>query len=182
MANKSMLVFGASNSRQSINKQLAVFAANQLTDVQLEIVDLNDFPLPIYSKDDEKETGVPENAKLFATLIEKCDGIVASFPEHNGLFTVVFKNLWDWMSRLDTAKIWREKPMFLLSTSPSRREEKYVMKVAKDLFPVFGGVIVSEYYLRSFHQTYREGQIQVPELARDFERELNKFQSYIDNL
>ena len=107
MAKKNILVFGASNSRQSINKRLAVFAANQLTDVQLEIVDLNDFPLPMYSKDDERETGVPENAKLFATVIERCDGIVASFPEHNGLFTAVFKNLWDWMSRLDTAKIWR---------------------------------------------------------------------------
>ncbi|MEL6632391.1 MAG: NAD(P)H-dependent oxidoreductase [Bacteroidota bacterium] len=182
MAKKNILVFGASNSRQSINKRLAVFAANQLTDVQLEIVDLNDFPLPMYSKDDERETGVPENAKLFATVIERCDGIVASFPEHNGLFTAVFKNLWDWMSRLDTAKIWRDKPMFLLSASPSRRQHNYVMKAAKDLFPAFGGVIVAEFYLRSFSQTFEEGEIKVPELAADFKLALNKYQSYIDNL
>ena len=182
MGKKIMLVFGASNSRQSINKQLAVFAANQLTGVQLEIVDLNDFPLPVYSIDDEKETGVPENAKLFASLIEKCDGIVASFPEHNGLFTTVFKNLWDWMSRLEHAKVWRGKPMFLLSASPSRRQDRYVTKVAKDLFPAFGGVIVAEFYLRSFSQTFNEGKILVPGLAADFEQARNKYQSYIDNL
>ena len=43
---KKVLVFGASNSRNSINKTFAEFAANQLENVELTVVDLNDYVSP----------------------------------------------------------------------------------------------------------------------------------------
>ena len=52
---KKIIAFGASSSKQSINKQLATFAANQFQNVSVEILDLNDYEMPIFSVDKEKE-------------------------------------------------------------------------------------------------------------------------------
>ncbi|MEO0877483.1 MAG: NAD(P)H-dependent oxidoreductase, partial [Bacteroidota bacterium] len=62
---KKILAFGASNSRNSINKQLASYAAGQLTDATITLLDLNDFEMPIYSIDREKESGIPQLAEQF---------------------------------------------------------------------------------------------------------------------
>ena len=55
---KKIIAFGASSSKQSINKQLATFAANQFQNVSVEILDLNDYEMPIFSVDKEKENGI----------------------------------------------------------------------------------------------------------------------------
>lgn len=47
---KHVLVFAGSNSLDSINKKLAVYASTLLKDIKVNILDLNDFKLPIYSK------------------------------------------------------------------------------------------------------------------------------------
>ena len=52
---KKIIAFGASSSKSSINKQLATFAANQFQNVSVEILDLNDYEMPIFSVDKEKE-------------------------------------------------------------------------------------------------------------------------------
>lgn len=181
MVNKHILVFGASTSKHSINKEFAIFVANQLADAELTVVDLNDFDLPMYSIDLEREAGIPEHAIRFAEHITQCDAIVASFAEHNGLFTAAFKNLWDWMSRIESQNIWKEKPMFLLCASPGGRPEKYVMKVARELFPFYGGNIIAAFYLPAFRRTFADGQIVDPSLKEAFESQLQVFQSFLHN-
>ena len=54
---KKIIAFGASSSRNSINKQLATFAANQFKNTEVEILDLNDYEMPLFSVDKEKENG-----------------------------------------------------------------------------------------------------------------------------
>ncbi|MEL7124483.1 MAG: NAD(P)H-dependent oxidoreductase, partial [Bacteroidota bacterium] len=93
-----------------------------------------------------------------------------------------FKNLWDWMSRIDTPKIWRDKPMFLLSASPTRRKESFVIKLAKDLFPYFGAQIIAEFFLYSFNHTFKDDGIIDEELWQAFDIQLEKFQSHLDKL
>jgi len=107
---KKVIAFGASNSPKSINKQLATYAANRLAEVSVEVLDLNDFELPVYHPMIEGESGIPENAAAFAGKIKEADAVVVSLAEYNGLHTSAFKNLWDWMSRLGTPKIWHDKP------------------------------------------------------------------------
>ena len=51
---KKIIAFGASSSKQSINKQLATYAANQFENTSIEILDLNDYEMPIFSIDKEK--------------------------------------------------------------------------------------------------------------------------------
>jgi NAD(P)H-dependent FMN reductase len=177
---KKIIAFGASNSPHSINKKLASFAANQLKEVAVTILDLNDFELPVYSPAIEKASGIPANARAFSKHIQDADGIVVSLAEYNGLHTAAFKNLWDWMSRLETPKIWYDKPMFLMATSPSRRPESNVMKVSKYLFPLFGANIISSFNLPSFNHFFKDESIVESALKAEFQLELNQFQSFIN--
>jgi len=64
---KKIIALGASSSKNSINKQLATYAANQFENSKVDVLDLNDFELPVYSTDKEKETGIPQLAIDFYT-------------------------------------------------------------------------------------------------------------------
>ncbi|MEL6970449.1 MAG: NAD(P)H-dependent oxidoreductase, partial [Bacteroidota bacterium] len=75
---KKVLAFGASNSKHSINKRFAVFAANSFENVEIHIADLNDYELPIYSVDLQREIGVHENALRFYELIKQSDTFIIS--------------------------------------------------------------------------------------------------------
>ena len=47
----NILAFGASNSRHSINKRFAAWSAAQIHNAQVNLIDLNDFEMPLYSID-----------------------------------------------------------------------------------------------------------------------------------
>ncbi|MCI4666650.1 MAG: NAD(P)H-dependent oxidoreductase [Bacteroidia bacterium] len=177
---KKIVAFGASNSHQSINKRFAEFTASQLSDIKTTLLDLNNFELPVYSPHLEKTSGVPINAVRFSQFIEESDGIIISLAEYNGLYTSAFKNLWDWLSRISTPKIWHDKPMLLIGTSPSRRPSSYVMKVSEYLFPFFGANIISSYHLPSFNQFFKDGKIVEFEQKEKFNEALKKFQMHIN--
>ena len=112
---KKIVAFGASSSKNSINKELAKYAASRVPESTCEMIDLLDFEMPIYSEDRESEQGVPELAFKFKKLIKESDGIVISFAEHNGVYTSAFKNILDWISVIEKV-VWCNKPMFLLAT------------------------------------------------------------------
>ena len=143
-------------------------------------MDLNDFELPLYSIDLQQQIGIPQPAVSFLQEIKDSDGIVLSLAEYNGLHTTAFKNLWDWMSRIDNMNIWYAKPMFLLSTSPSRRPQSNVMRVSKELFPHFGAQIIADFHLPSFNHVFDGSTITDKELLQKFEVELRKFQEFLN--
>ena len=174
---KKILAFGASNSRNSINKKLATFAANQIEDADITLLDLNDFEMPIYSIDREKSMGIPELAVRFKEYIRESDGLVISFAEHNGAYTTAFKNILDWISRLEGG-IWENKPMFLLSTSPGGRGGKSVLTLAANSFKFQGSHSVTTFSLPSFHKNFSEETgILDEELAQEFTKQLDEFLS-----
>ena len=47
---KKILAFAGSNSSTSINKQLAKYASSLLKDVDVNLIDLNDFKAPLFGK------------------------------------------------------------------------------------------------------------------------------------
>lgn len=51
----NVLAFGTSNSKHSINKTLAYYAAQQISEADVKLLDLNEFEMPIYSVDREQE-------------------------------------------------------------------------------------------------------------------------------
>ena len=150
---KKIIAFGASSSKQSINKQLATFAANQFQNVSVEILDLNDYEMPIFSVDKEKENGIHPLAQEFYSKLGSADLIIISFAEHNGNYSSAFKNILDWTSRIN-AKTFQEKPMLLLATSPGARGGSSVLEIASKRFPFQGGIVKGSFSLPSFFENF----------------------------
>ncbi len=172
---KKVIAFAGSNSKNSINKALAAYTAKQLNNVEVEILDLNDFELPIYSIDYEIAYGIPDNAQAFLGKIKSSNGIVLSLAEHNGAYATVFKNIFDWMSRID-GKLWSDVPMLLMATSPGGRGGATVLEIAKGRFPYMGGNIVADFSLPSFAQNFSDGGIADTELNNKFKTAINALQ------
>ncbi len=64
-----IIAFGASTSKKSINKSLAAFASSLVDGAEVEVLDLNDFELPLFSENKEAEIGQPQGAKDFLEKI-----------------------------------------------------------------------------------------------------------------
>lgn len=173
---KKILAFAGSNSKTSINKQLSVYAASLLKDVEVVTLDLNDFDLPLYGIDYETNNGIPENAVKFLDIIKTSNGIVLALAEHNGSYTTAFKNIFDWMSRVEKA-VFQNKPMLLMATSPGGRGGKTVLESAKTTFPHLGGNIVEAFSLPSFNSNFSDGKIIDKALSIELEKAVNKLQS-----
>lgn len=148
-----ILALGASTSHNSINNRLANYAANLITDCQIIDIDLNNFEMPIYSVDRENDHGVPTKAAEFKKLISESTGIVISLAEHNGSYTAAFKNIIDWTSRLE-GKLWGDKPMLLLSTSPGGRGGATVLAAASGYFPFMGADVVGTLSVPNFQENF----------------------------
>ncbi|GEQ86207.1 FMN reductase [Patiriisocius marinistellae] len=175
---KKLIAFAGSNSLNSINKKFAIYTANQVNNTTVEILDLNDFNLPVYGIDYEIKHGIPNVAHQFLEKIKGADGIVLSLAEHNGAYATVFKNIFDWMSRID-GKLWSDVPMFLLATSPGGRGGVTVLDIAKGRFPFMGGNITATFSLPNFNDSFSPTGIVDDELKRRFEIELEKFEKSI---
>ncbi|WP_174234444.1 NADPH-dependent FMN reductase [Sulfitobacter sp. SK012] len=99
-----LLMFAGSARTASTNKQLAALAASmaQKADVEVTLIDLKDFGMPIYDGDLEGDAGLPENAKRLKLLFVEHDGVFIASPEYNSSFSPLLKNALDWISRPHT--------------------------------------------------------------------------------
>ncbi len=175
-----ILAFAASTSRNSINKALVQHAAQRLhteflPGVEVKLVDLNDYEMPIYSIDREREYGIPQAAQRFFDQIGRVDGLLVSYAEHNGLYTAAFKNIFDWASRIEM-KVFQGKPKTALSTSIGRRGGANVLKTALESAPHFGAEVVSSLSIPRFRETFdvERGVLKDDDLAEQLGRALQQ--------
>ncbi|NKB34943.1 MAG: NADPH-dependent FMN reductase [Pseudomonadales bacterium] len=148
-----VVTFAATSSRNSINKQLVSYAASLLDSAESEILDINDFELPLFSVDREVELSQPELAKLFLQKLRDADAIIISFAEHNSSYSAAYKNLFDWCSRIET-KVFQGKPMVMLATSPGGRGGQTVLAAALESAPRFGGEVKASLSVPSFNSNF----------------------------
>lgn len=175
---KKIIAFAGSNSKTSINRQLAEYTASLIEGVEVKVLDLNDYELPIYGIDLENEIGIPDNAHKFLEAIKSSNGIVLSLAEHNGAYATVFKNLFDWMSRID-GKLWSDIPMLLMATSPGARGGATVLEIAKGRFQFMGGNIISDFSFPSFGDNFSEGKVINHDLNTALKNKVTLFQKAI---
>ena len=149
---KKIIAFGASSSKNSINKKLATYTASLFENTSVEILDLNDFEMPVYSIDKEA-TGFPKEAQNFLDKIQEADLLVVSMAEHNGNYTAAFKNILDWTSRINV-KVFQGKKMLLMATSPGARGASSVLEIAAGRFPRHDATIIATFSLPSFNDTF----------------------------
>ena len=96
-----ILAFAGSLRKDSYNKKLVAIAAQGARDAGADVtlIDLADYPLPLFDEDCEREQGMPENGKKLKQLFIEHDGLLISSPEYNSGFSAVLKNAIDWVSR-----------------------------------------------------------------------------------
>ena len=136
----------------------------------MDLFQLSELYLPLYSIDLEKENGIPAEVVAFYDRIQHSDLILISLAEHNGSYTAAFKNLFDWLSRYES-KFFQGKKLFLLSTSTGKRGGLSVMEAALDRFPRHGAEIVAHFSLPSFHDHFSEQEgIRDAALKDEFEK------------
>jgi len=164
----NILAFGASTSKQSINKTFASYAADHFSSDNIKLIDLNDYSVDIYSIDLEQSQGIPDKIKSFVFEIEAADFIIISFAEHNGSYSAAFKNIFDWSSRYKKLTF-DDKNMLLLSTSPGKGGAKIVLSTAESRIPRHGAHVLGSFSLPSFDSNFSKSHgIINPSLKQEF--------------
>lgn len=121
-----ILAFAGSARTGSYNKQLIRVAAEgaRKAGAEVTLIDLRDYPVPLYDGDLEAASGIPDNAKTLKEMFKSHDGLLLSCPEYNSSITPLLKNVIDWVSRPEEGEpplaAFEGKVAGLVSASPGR--------------------------------------------------------------
>ena len=124
MNESHFLVFAGSTRKDSYNKKLVKIASTGATEegIDVTVIDLRDFPMPIYDGDLEQKDGLPSNARKLKDLMLTHQGFLIASPEYNSSISAVFKNTIDWISRQSEGEIplacFKNKVAGIMSASP----------------------------------------------------------------
>lgn len=171
-----ILAFAGSTSSTSINRELVKFVLKSFKENEINLIDLSDFDMPVFSVDREKK-GFPDEAHNFLKQIEDCDVIICSLAEHNRSYSAAFKNVFDWASRINV-KVFQNKPMLLMSTSPGGYGGGNVMNTAKTFFPQFAADVKETFSLPKFYENFDlESGVINPEMLKDLNEKIESFKN-----
>jgi len=170
----SILAFAGSNSSTSINFELVRCTVALVEGHAVQLKDMAQYPFPMYRADDERLKGFPEEVVEFKADIGSAEGLILSVNEHNGNPSAYFKNLMDWLSRMDR-KFMEGTKIFLMSTSGGKRGGAGSREVVHNLLSRFGGEIVSSFSLPSFRENFGDGKILDADLKVEHQKALNAF-------
>ena len=174
-----ILAFAGSNSSNSINYKLVKHTAQLIKDYEVQLLNMTNFPFPMYSQDHEREKGFSNSLMELRDDIKNSEGLVISLSEHNGNPSAYFKNLIDWLSRLERNFL-EGKKIFLMGASPGGRGAIGSLGVVEKLLPRFGGEVVATFSLPSFSQNFDPSDgITNSELAVKHQQALGDFLSKI---
>ena len=104
-------------------------------------------------------------------------------PEHNGMMPAFFKNMMDWLSRAG-GKIFQEKPVLLMSTSPGPRGGQTNLQNMKNVFPYWGATAVfADFSVGSFFQAYdaAAGTFTNPEDEARLQEAVTAYETYLSS-
>ncbi|CAN5228135.1 hypothetical protein BH23BAC2_BH23BAC2_07250 [soil metagenome] len=177
---KKILAFAGSNSSTSINHTFITHIANRINGHEVKIIKLRDFEIPMYSIDYEKDRGFPSDIKVLKNLIDEHDALVICVNEHNNNVSAFFKNILDWLSRIDRNFL-TGKPILLMSTSPGVRGGAASLEYSKNIFPRFGGKVIQSFSFPSFGENFDNDSIQNEVLEMGIEDVLTTFAHEIEN-
>lgn len=79
--------------------------------------------------------------------------MIISYAEHNGSYTAAYKNLFDWVSRIDS-RVYQDRPMLILSTSPGAGGARNVLALAQESAPHFAADLKGSISVPSFYENF----------------------------
>ena len=124
MEDPRILVFAGSTRSDSANKKLAGLAASKAEAAggKVTLIDLRDFPMPLYDGDLEAAGGIPAQGLRLKGLFKEHEGLIVASPEYNSSITAVLKNAIDWVSRSEPGEpslaAFKGKVALIMSASP----------------------------------------------------------------
>ena len=174
-----ILAFAGSNSSNSINYKLVRYTAGLIDSHEVQLLNMANFPFPLYSEDYEKEKGFSNSLMELRDDIKNSQGVIISLNEHNSNPSAYFKNLIDWLSRLERNFL-ADKKVLLMAASPGGRGAISALTTIEKLLPRFGAEVVATFSMPSFHQNFDAEQgITDAELAGNHKSALEEFISKI---
>lgn len=130
---------------------------------------------PMFSEDYEKERGHPDAIVSLSKNIQGAAGIILSVNEHNSNPSAYFKNVIDWLSRVDRDFI-RDTKVFLMATSGGKRGAQSSLEVSDKLLSRFGAIVTDTFSLPCFADNFDvdKGILDTP-LAAEHAKKLQSF-------
>lgn len=138
-----ILAFSGSARRESFNRKLlaVVVEATRAVGGEVTVVDLNEYPLPLYHGDLEDKEGLPANAQKLIDLILAHDALLVASPEYNSQMTPLLKNTVDWCTRADENPL-KGKVAAVVSASPGMFGGVRSMTLARQLLTHLGCLVI----------------------------------------
>jgi NAD(P)H-dependent FMN reductase len=134
MSQPAILAIAGSTRTESFNRKLLALAvrSGRIAGLDIDHVELADYPIPIFNEDLEAQHGQDPNATLLRHKLETSDGLMLACPEYNGSLTPLLKNVIDWVSRTEGGgagvEVYRGKTALLIGASPGRLGATRAMK------------------------------------------------------
>ncbi len=153
-----ILAFSGSARRESLNKKLLAVTVDAVRAAggEVTLIDLTDFPLPLFNGDLEDAEGMPVNATKLNELILQHSALLVASPEYNSMITPLLKNTIDWCSRADDNPF-TGKVAAVVSASPGPFGGVRSMKLAQQLLLHLGCHIVpAQCFLIRAHEAFDE--------------------------
>lgn len=147
-AELKVLAFAGSTRTDSYNKKLVREAAEkaQAMGAKITVIDLRDFPMPLYDADLEAKAGMPENAKKLRQIMLQHDAMIIASPEYNASMPAVLKNALDWTSRTEDGKpskaAYKDKKFAIMSATPGKRGGVRALSHLRLVLEDLGGIVV----------------------------------------
>ena len=147
----NILAFAGSTRKDSVNKKLireAVEFAKQ-AGAKVTLVDLSDYPIPLYDGDLEAESGMPSHARELRRLLIEHPIIFISSPEYNSSLPAVLKNTIDWTTRKEDGSggsldSFKGKTFVIMGASPGSRGGARALIHLRSILESIGGHVVPE--------------------------------------
>ncbi|QBJ95207.1 NAD(P)H-dependent oxidoreductase [Rhodococcus sp. ABRD24] len=142
MSQSRVLVLVGSLRAGSVNRKLAETAVA----VSPEGVEITIFEglgkLPFYNEDVDVPGASIAGVDGFRAAAAESDAILLVTPEYNGTIPAVLKNAIDWLSRPYGAGAVKDKPVAVISASPSHNAAKWAHDDARRALRIAGGNVL----------------------------------------
>lgn len=171
-----ILAFAGSLRKDSFNKKMIKIAVDGALQAGADVtlIDLKDYPLPIYDQDIETADGLPENALKLKKLFLENDGLLLACPEYNSSITAVLKNVIDWVSRPATNEktylcCFIDKVVVLMSASPGNLGGMRGLVHVKSIFGNINSIVLPNQKCISLAEQVFDshGKIKDPKTEKD---------------
>jgi len=179
---KKILAFAGSNSSTSMNHAFVSFAASRVAAHDVKVIKLTDYPLEMFGEDIEKERGYSVELRMLLQEIKDADGLMISVNEHNGGPSAFFKNVMDWLSRIEY-KYLEGKKVLLMSTSDGKRGAAAALEYVKNRIPRHNGEVVESFSFPGFKENFSKTENKITDeiLELGFTDVLQNFEHQISS-